>query len=548
MIMRRQLTLPLFFLFPLLFVVVNDGYGQCSLYPAGLTGLVVSGISDTGVSFHWTDEGSPQYFEWTVTNDSSYTGYTGNPNFVYYLNYTTDTVMTVGSLQSGTRYWIFVQRSECSGLDSVSFTTPNMVQLGNSSPCQPGAAPPPTPLIRSSTGYWAICGDNALLLTSSSPTGNTWLLDGQVLDSGTVSIGVTQPGFYSVVVTNAAGCTDTSAVEQVTADAGPPTPVVSTSSGSTMICKGSGLTLSSSAATGNQWYLGQTALSGQTTSTYLATSAGNYWVEVTDQNGCWSVSPQTVITIDSIGVDSTVVPAVTPAGPLIFCADTTYLLRSSYGENYQWYLNGWAITDANGDSLRVSMPGAYSVATTSGGCGSGGGMSSVVQMTYIGQVIPIITLVNGSLWSNYPEGNQWYLNDSVIEGATHQRYTPMTTGSYTVRLGVDVRTIDTTTFQVGEGGCWSPFSAPYVIVDSILTVPQVAIFPNPVGDVLTLSSKQAGPLTVRVFNLMGQEVWEVVGFQRTTQVDVSRWSKGVYFVQVVDQETQQVGKQVVVRL
>jgi hypothetical protein len=546
MIMRRQLTLPLFFLLPLLFVVVNDGYGQCSLYPAGLTGLVVNGVTDTGVTFHWTDEGSPQYFEWTVTNDSSYTGYTGNPNFVYYLNYTSDTVMTVGSLQPGTRYWVFVQRSECSGLDSVSFTTPNSVNLGTS-PCQPGASPP-TPLIRSSTGYWAICGNNALLLTSSSPTGNTWFLDGQPLDSATALIGVTQPGFYSVVVTNAAGCSDTSAVEQVTADAGPPTPVVTTVSDATMICKGGGLVLLSSASTGNQWFVGETALPGQNTSTYLATSAGNYWVEVTDQNGCWAVSAQTAITVDSIGSDTTVIPAITPAGPLLFCADTTYLLRSSYGENYQWYLNGSLLSGANSDSLLVSLPGKYNVAITSGGCGSGGGVSPVVEMTYVGQVAPVITLMNGSLWSNYPEGNQWYLNDSVIEGATHQRYTPMTTGSYTVRLGVGVRAIDTTTFQVGVGGCWSLFSAPYVILDSNLVVPQVSIYPNPVGDVLTLNSRQAGALTVRIFNVMGQEVWEMVGFQRMVQVDVSRWSKGVYFVQVIDQETQQVGKAVVVRL
>src|SRR5580692_1984744 len=52
------------------------------------------------------------------------------------------------------------------------------------------------PSIRSSTGYWAICGNNALLLTSSSSTGNTWLLDGQAFDSSSASIGVTQPGNY----------------------------------------------------------------------------------------------------------------------------------------------------------------------------------------------------------------------------------------------------------------------------------------------------------------------------------------------------------------
>ncbi len=410
--------------------------------------------------------------------------------------------------------------------------------------CSPGGAP----TIRSSSGYWAICGNNALLLTSSSLTGNTWFLDGQVINSSSASIGVTQPGNYRLVVNDGAGCSDTSAVQAVFFDAGPPMPVVTTAGGSTLICKGTGLGMSSSAGAGNQWFFGVTAIPGQTGSSYIATSAGNYWVEVTDQNGCWSVSAQTALTVDSIGGDTAVIPAVTPAGPLLFCTDTGFLLRSSWGVNYQWYLNGSALTGSNSDSLFVSLPGNYSVATTSGGCGSGGGISPAVQLVYVGRVTPVITLVNGALVSNYMEGNQWYLNDSVIEGATHQRYTPVTTGSYTVRLGVGVRSIDTTTFQIGVGGCWSNFSAPWVIVDSNLTVPQLSIYPNPVGDVLTMNSKQPRPLTVRVFNLMGQQVWEMVGMIGTIQVDVSRWSKGVYFVQVIDQGTQQVGKTVLVRM
>jgi hypothetical protein len=280
----------------------------------------------------------------------------------------------------------------------------------------------------------------------------------------------------------------------------------------------------------------------------VATSAGNYWVEVTDRNGCWAVSAQTALTVDSIGSDSVVIPAVTPAGPLLFCADTTFLLRSSFGVNYQWYLNGAALPGANSDSLRISLPGQYSVATTSGGCGSGGGLSPSVQMSYVGQVSPVITLENGGLVSNFSIGNHWYLNDSAIEGATRQRYTPTSTGSYTVRLGVGVRSIDTTTFQIGVDGCWSAFSAPFVIVDSNLLVPQLSLYPNPVGDMLTMNSKQTGPLTVRVFNLMGQKVWEKIGMIGTIQVDVSRWSKGVYFVKMVDQGTQQVGKAVVVKM
>jgi hypothetical protein len=53
---------------------------------------------------------------------------------------------------------------------------------------------------------------------------------------------------------------------------------------------------------------------------------------------------------------------------------------------------------------------------------------------------------------------------------------------------------------------------------------------------------------VRIFNLMGQQVWTGQFLVGTVQVDAGRWSKGVYFVQVIDQRTQQEEKVVVLRL
>jgi hypothetical protein len=47
--------------------------------------------------------------------------------------------------------------------------------------------------------------------------------------------------------------------------------------------------LSSSAATGNQWYLNGTSISGATGQTYTALASGAYTVQVT-QNGCSAVS------------------------------------------------------------------------------------------------------------------------------------------------------------------------------------------------------------------------------------------------------------------
>jgi hypothetical protein len=87
-----------------------------------------------------------------------------------------------------------------------------------------------------------------------------------------------------------------------------------------------------------------------------------------------------------------------------------------------------------------------------------------------------------------------------------------------------------------------------VIADSDLMVPTVQVYPNPVFDVLTLRNRRSGPVTVRIFNLVGQAVFAVQGMTGTVQVDVSRWGKGVYFVLVIDQGSQLQEKAVVVRL
>jgi hypothetical protein len=299
---------------------------------------------------------------------------------------------------------------------------------------------------------------------------------------------------------------------------------------------------------GNQWFNGSTPIPGQTGSNYIATRTGEYWVEVTDQAGCFAASAQTSVTVDSIGGDTTVIPTITPAGPLYFCADTSYKLRASHSSNYQWYLNGSALPGAASDSLVVSLPGAYSVVTDTGGCRAAGGMSSAVQVNYAGLVTPVIADVNGVLVSNFTSGNQWYLNDSVIQGATHQNYTPRVPGSYTVRVGLGVQTIDTVTFQIGVGGCYTKLSAPWVIADSDLLVPVLLVYPNPMVNVVTLDNRRSGPVTVRVFNLLGQRVFAVVGMTGVLRVDVSGWSKGVYFVQVIDQGSQLQEKVVVLRL
>src|SRR5512140_1046154 len=119
--------------------------------------------------------------------------------------------------------------------------------------------PPPTPTI---TGPSAFCAGSTITLTSSSATGNLWSTG-----ATTQSITVSAAGSYTVTVTDANGCTATSAAKVVTSNPLPATPTIT---GPSSFCAGSTITLTSSSATGNLWS------TGATTQSITVSAAGSY--------------------------------------------------------------------------------------------------------------------------------------------------------------------------------------------------------------------------------------------------------------------------------
>jgi hypothetical protein len=158
-----------------------------------------------------------------------------------------------------------------------------------------------------------------------------------------------------------------------------------------------------------------------------------------------------------------------------------------------------------------------------------------VVVTFIQGTTPTISFVNGVLSSNFASDNQWYLNDSLIRDATQQDYVPKVSGSYTVRLEIVAQTLDTSLPRVLL--CNGSFSAPYVVKDSSLGTPLVVVYPSPMVDHLTLTNKTASPAMVRIFDLYGRQLVVIPGLLGTQLVDVSRWGKGTYFIEVIDGQT-----------
>src|SRR5205085_3135472 len=105
-------------------------------------------------------------------------------------------------------------------------------------------------------------------------------------------------GNYTVVVT-ASGCSSAaSAATTVTVNPTPPTPTI-TPGGPTTFCAGGNVTLTSSSATGNQWYLNGNPIGGATNQTYDATASGDYTVVVTTSGCSSAASAITTVTVNS---------------------------------------------------------------------------------------------------------------------------------------------------------------------------------------------------------------------------------------------------------
>jgi hypothetical protein len=115
--------------------------------------------------------------------------------------------------------------------------------------------------------------------------------------TGAITLSSSTPGTYTVTNTVAATATNcaSSATATVTVAAAPATPTLTTSG-----TPATGITLTSSATTGNQFYLNGTAITGATGTSYLINSGtknGSYTVTVTNAAGCSATSAAVNVTV-----------------------------------------------------------------------------------------------------------------------------------------------------------------------------------------------------------------------------------------------------------
>ncbi len=147
-------------------------------------------------------------------------------------------------------------------------------------------------------GSTAICPTGSVVLTTSATGTYQWYESGTAISGATSSsYTATAAGSYTVRVTNPNGCASVPSNIIAVTISTPAAPTVA-AGGPVTFCQGGSVVLTATGSgTSFQWYNGTTAITGATSSTYTATTAGSYTVEEVI-SGCTSArSTATVVAI-----------------------------------------------------------------------------------------------------------------------------------------------------------------------------------------------------------------------------------------------------------
>jgi Ice-binding-like/Secretion system C-terminal sorting domain len=300
-------------------------------------------------------------------------------------------------------------------------------------------------------GCSSVCSETVVV--NSSPictiTGNNTICEGQSAElctpPGAVSylwstgantncINVNMAGNYSVTVTDINGCSSVCS-ETITIN---PLPIC-TITGNNILCEVQFTELCT--PPGAASYLWST---GANTNCINVNMAGNYFVSVTDINGCSSVCSQTVTVSPP--------PICTITGNNIICeGQSAELCAPSGAVSYLWS------TGATTNCISTNLAGSYSVTITyMGGC------SSVCSETVVVNPAPICTITG---------------NNIICEGQSAELCTPPGAASYLWSTGATTNCISTNlagSYSVTityVGGCSSVCSETVVLsTPSICTI------------------------------------------------------------------------------
>ena len=212
---------------------------------------------------------------------------------------------------------------------------------------------------------------------------------------------VSTSGNYTLTITDANGCTATSAAIPVTVNALPV--VVATAGGPTTFCAGGSVTLTASGAANYVWN------NGSTSQSITVNSSDVYSVVGTSIDGCSSISNAITVVVNALPT-----PSISSTGSTA-CLGTTINLTANGGATYSWS-NG-----STNATIAVTAANVYTVTAT-----SAEGCTATASETVVFNANPSVTIsangptvfcAGGSLTLTATGGSNYVWNNGTI-GAT----------------------------------------------------------------------------------------------------------------------------------
>jgi hypothetical protein len=240
---------------------------------------------------------------------------------------------------------------------------------------------------------------------------------------------------YTVIVTNADGCTDTD--EVIVKVNEKPTATI-TAESETTLCHGGSVLLKATSGTyySYQWLKNGTPIAQATASTYSAETAGDYSVIVKNAGECSATSA--VVKVDlaaavtaSAGTDKEI------------CAGGDVQLQASGGTTYSWSpATGLSATNVANPVASPTSTTTYIVTVS-----NANGCSATDEVTVKVTANPTASIIadgattfceGGSLVLRANQGTgysyQWFKDGNPINQATGSSFTTFTAGEYTVKV------------------------------------------------------------------------------------------------------------------
>jgi hypothetical protein len=253
--------------------------------------------------------------------------------------------LTVRWDAAGTGRLVVIKRETSSGCEAADTMT---VTVGSEL----------TPLVQALPRARICEGDSVTLQAEDGYDSYVWSRNGTAIpDANRRSIAVRQPGSYAVTVADTAGCSGTSDPVEITVSA-LPAPVIS-ALGPVAFCLGDSVRLETNIpAAVYRWERDGVPITGGSTRRITVRAAGEYSVEVTDENGCTARSAALIVEVTPLRE-----PLI--EGPPAVCAGETAAYRTPpvAGSVYQWSVIGPAVIEsgASADNCAVRFTATGSV-------------------------------------------------------------------------------------------------------------------------------------------------------------------------------------------